>query len=70
MFAGPFAVPVFGGLIYFLTTRTDVNIEDGQPLPKSTRKSRTVIVMLGLLLGSLLGIPLTLFGIIMLIGAQ
>ena len=70
MFAAPIAVPVTGGLLYFLTTNSDINMEADRPLPKSTRKGRTIMVMLGLFLGSLLGIPLTLVAIIMLIGAH
>jgi uncharacterized membrane protein YfcA len=70
LIAVPFAVTGFGGLIYFLTTSREVNIEDNRRLPKSTRRSRTIIVTLGLFLGSFLGIPLTLLAIIGLIGAS
>jgi hypothetical protein len=54
--AAPAAVTVFGGLIYFLTTASEVKREGDKPLPKSTRNGRTIVVMLGLFFGTLLGV--------------
>jgi uncharacterized membrane protein YfcA len=54
--AAPVAVTIFGGLIYFLTTTREVNMEDDKPLPRSTRNGRTIVVMLGLFFGTLLGL--------------